>query len=284
MSPIRLIILVVAAGAAILAAFLVRGMSSPEPVTQVVTDTQTIVETQEVSETQVLVARRNLTVGDLLTPADFEWAPWPESNIVDGYRTEETHPEAIEELAGSIVRSTIYEREPILPQKLVIKGDSGVMAALVGPGMRAATVEISTESASGGFILPDDRVDVILTHEVEVNNGEFVSERPITTTILENVRILAIDQVFRQDEVGGGSYVGNTATLEVSPREAELLALSERMGNISLSLRPWADNNPNRSRLSRTDMLEVANPYENGRGSVTIYRNGQAASATSGGS
>lgn len=284
MSPIRVLILVVAAAAAILAAFLVRGMSEPTTVTEVVTDTQTVVQTQEVSKTQVLVARRDLGIGDLLTPADFEWAPWPESHVVEGYRTEEAHPEALEELAGSVVRTPIYEREPILPQKLVIKGDAGTMAALVGAGMRAATVEISTESASGGFILPDDHVDVILTHDVEVNNGEFVSERPVTTTIMEDVRVLAIDQVFRQAQVGGESYVGNTATLEVSPKEAELLALSGRLGALSLSLRPWSDNSQRDTNDSRTDMLDAANPYDGGKGGVTIYRNGHAATATSGGS
>jgi pilus assembly protein CpaB len=284
MSPIRLIILIVAAGAAILAAFLVKGMSAPTTVTQVVTDQTTVVETREVSEVQILVARRDLSVGDLLAPDDFEWAAWPEKNVVEGYRTEEEHPDALEELAGSIVRSKIYEREPILPQKLVIKGDSGVMAALVGPGMRAATVEVSTESASGGFILPDDRVDVILTHEVEIANDDFVVERPVTTTIMSNVRILAVDQVFRQDEVGAESFIANTATLEVSPREAELLALAERMGALSLSLRPWSDTSDRTQRVSRTDLLDVANPYENGKGGVTIYRNGQAAAANLGGS
>lgn len=277
MSPIRILILLVAAAAAVLAAFLVRGMSTPTTVTQVVTDMQTVIERQEVSETQVLVAARDFAVGELLTPEDFEWAPWPVLNVVEGYRTEEKFPNAVEEFTGSIARAQIYKREPILPQKLVVKGESGFMAALVGPGMRAATVEISTESASGGFILPDDSVDVILTHEVQVNNGEFVNERNVTTTIIENVRVLAIDQVFRQSEVGGTSYVGNTATLEVSPREAELLALSGRMGDISLSLRPWSDNKSRVDRGSRTDLLDMSDPYGSGGGNVKVYRNGQAA-------
>ena len=164
MSPIRLIILIGAAVAAIAAAFLVRNLAqAPAPTIQ--TEQQTVVETREVSETKVLVARRDLDIGDLVTVDDLEWADWPEKSIVAGYRTETDSPEAIEELAGSVVRVPIFENEPILPRKLVKKGDTGTMAALIEPGMRAMSVEISTESASGGFILPNDRVDVILTYQ-----------------------------------------------------------------------------------------------------------------------
>ena len=155
MSPIRLIILIGAAVAAIAAAFLVRNLAqAPAPTIQ--TEQQTVVETREVSETKVLVARRDLDIGDLVTVDDLEWADWPEKSIVAGYRTETDSPEAIEELAGSVVRVPIFENEPILPRKLVKKGDTGTMAALIEPGMRAMSVEISTESASGGFILPND--------------------------------------------------------------------------------------------------------------------------------
>ena len=283
MSPMRLIILIGAAAAAIAAAFLVRNLAqAPEPVVQTVSQTETLIETREVSQTKVLVARRDFAIGDLVTVDDMEWADWPEQNLVMGYRTEEDNPDSIEQLAGSIVRVPIYAREPILPGKLVVKGDTGMMAALLGPGMRAISVEISTESASGGFILPNDHVDVIMTHEVQVQTSDAIMERPSSSTILQNVRVLAIDQVYRQlDEDGSPSQIGNTATLEVNAKEAELIALAQRMGTLSLSLRPWADANEQQDRGARTDLLDGGA----GRGGgVVVYRNGQAASAGLGGS
>ena len=280
MSPMRLIILVGAAIAAMAAAFLVRNMAEPTTVTQTVTELQTEIQTKEVSEVKVLVARRDMAIGDRLATSDFEWAPWPEMSIVKGYLTEADNSDAIERMAGAIVRIPIYNREPILPQKLVLADDSSLMAALLSPGMRAISVEISTESASGGFILPNDKVDVILTHEVQVQTDQMVMERPISTTIIKNVRVLAIDQVFKPDENGKPSQIGNTATLEVSDKEAELVALSQRMGTLSLSLRPWSDAGEAMARDSRTDMLGGGG----GQGGVTIYRNGAATSATLGGS
>ncbi|MEZ6010622.1 MAG: Flp pilus assembly protein CpaB [Hyphomonas sp.] len=278
MSPMRLIILIGAAAAAVAAAFLVRGISQPRTVMQTVTQQQTLVQTTEVSETHVLVAKHDLLVGELLSPDDFEWAAWPKKNVVDGYKTEEDDPEAINELTGSVVRIAIYADEPILPQKLVMKGETGFMAALLSPGMRAISVEISTESASGGFILPDDRVDVILTYDAQVATADAVLDRPVTETILQNVRVLAIDQVFAQGESESASQIGNTATLEVGPAEAELIAHAQRLGTISLSLRPWSDAADTGSRGARTDLLRGGST---GNG-ITIYRNGQATAGIGG--
>nr|WP_321442264.1 Flp pilus assembly protein CpaB [uncultured Hyphomonas sp.] len=275
MSPMRLIILIGAAVAAIAAAYLVRGLMQP----QTVIEQQPVVQEREVSETHVLVAKRDLLVGDLLSPDDFEWAAWPKNNVVSGYKTEENDADAINELSGSVVRIPIYAEEPILPQKLVMKGETGFMAALLKPGMRAISVEISTESASGGFILPDDRVDVILTYQAQVAMAEAIIDRPVTETILKNVRVLAIDQVFYQGDSESASQIGNTATLEVTPAEAELIAHSQRLGTLSLSLRPWSDAGDTGSRGARTDLLRGGNSPGNG---VTIYRNGRATAGLGG--
>ncbi|RAN32070.1 Flp pilus assembly protein CpaB [Hyphomonas pacifica] len=269
MSPIRLIILVGAAIAAIAAAFLVRNMaqapvvaSAPEPV----------VETREVSQTRVLVAKRNLQIGDMITPEDLRWADWPESSVLNTYSTEAGDSDAMEKLAGSIVRIPIYEKEPIMDTKLVMKGDTGTMAALLTPGMRALAVEISVESATGGFILPNDHVDVILTYEVEGASSD--EKLPITKTVLQNVRVLAIDQVYNTEEFGGASQIGSTATLEVTGDEAELIAYAERRGILSLSLRSWSDVGEGESRKARSDLLNAAGggPSESG---VVVYKNGQ---------
>jgi len=142
--------------------------------------------------------------------------------------------------------------------------------------MRAIAVEISVESATGGFILPNDHVDVILTYEVDAGSsgGSSDDKMPITKTVLQNVRVLAIDQVYNMDEFGGATQIGSTATLEVTGEEAELIAYSERRGVLSLSLRSWSDVGEGESRKARSDLLNSAGntPMESG---VVVYKNGQ---------
>ena len=280
MSPVRLIILIGAAIAAIAAAFLVRNLVDATPSQPV---QSTVVETVEVSETKVLVAARDLMIGDVVTVDDLEWADWPEDNVVEGYLTEESSPEAIEEWAGMVVRIPMFELEPILTKKLVAKGDTGTMAALVKPGMRAISVEISTESASGGFILPNDYVDVIMTYQMTfVGPDGAPAEQTTSETILQNVRVLAIDQIHTKDSETEGPYqVGNTATLEVNNKEAELIALAERKGRLTLSLRPWSDVGDTFERDARVDLLETGG---SSNGGIKIYRSGKATSAGPGGS
>lgn len=280
MSPVRLIILIGAAIAAIAAAFLVRNLVDATPSQPV---QSTVVETVEVSETKVLVAARDLMIGDVVTVDDLEWADWPEDNVVEGYLTEESSPEAIEEWAGTVVRIPMFELEPILTKKLVAKGDTGTMAALVKPGMRAISVEISTESASGGFILPNDYVDVIMTYQMTfVGPDGAPAEQTTSETILHNVRVLAIDQIHTKDSETEGPYqVGNTATLEVNNKEAELIALAERKGRLTLSLRPWSDVGDTFERDARVDLLETGG---SSNGGIKIYRSGKATSAGPGGS
>lgn len=277
MSPMRIIILVVAAAAAVLAAFLVRNLANQPPVVEQAAPVERIVEV-EVSQQKVLIARTDLRVGTLLTPDEFEWANWPEATINPAYYTQEIAPDAMETLTGSVVRTAIYADEPIMPQKIVQKGETGFMAALLRPGMRAVTIEISPESASAGFILPDDRVDVILTQEIEVPFGEETITKTITNTILENARVLAIDQTFG-DVDGIPTLTGSTATMELTPKQAELVAQSARTGSISLTLRSAADAGFNDGEaLAVIDMLS---DVDTGGDHVKIYRSGRAAAGGS---
>ena len=276
MSPMRLIILAVAGLAAVAAAFLVRGMASQpsEPVT--VAETKTIIQEVEVSQTKVLVAAGDLPVGTLLSPSDFRWADWPEATVNPSYFTEGMAPDAMETLAGSVVRTSLFLDEPLLPQKIVQKGETGFMAALLSPGKRAVSVEISPESASAGFILPDDRVDVILTYEIEVLQGQEMVEQTIVVTAMENVRVLAIDQIFGEID-GVPALTGSTATLELTPEEAELMSLSARRSTISLTLRSHADAGENNGEtIARLDLIS---DDQGGQGNqVMIFRNGSVSS------
>ncbi len=282
MSPIRIIILIIAAAAALGAAFLVQRMSTPQTVTNTVTQDKLVVETREVSEVKVLTANRDFVVGETIAANDIIWSPWPKANLVPGYFTETETPEAMTTVTGSVVRAPIFKGEPILPQRIVNKGDKSLMTALLSPGMRAVSVEISAESASGGFILPNDRVDLILTREVKGNGGQ--SDRTAATTIAQNIRVLAIDQTFAQsttEEGGVPTQIGNTATLELTPKEAELIAMSQLMGRISLTLRPLDESREGASRGSRLDLLE-GDTSGTGQG-VMIIRNGKATISGAGG-
>ncbi|MEM1390401.1 MAG: Flp pilus assembly protein CpaB [Pseudomonadota bacterium] len=272
MSPMRLIILAIAGIAAVVAAFLVRGMVSETPDPVVTIKPETIVKEVEVSQIKVLIAASDLPVGTLLSPSDFRWADWPERTVNPGYFTEEDNAEAMETLAGSVVRKSLFAEEPILPQKIVQKGETGFMAALLSPGKRAVSVEISPESASAGFILPDDRVDVILTYEVEVLQGEDMVEQTTVVTAMENVRVLAIDQMFGEID-GVPALTGSTATLELTPEEAELISLASRKATISLTLRSHADAGENNGQT--TARLDLIDDDQGGRGNqVVIFRNG----------
>ena len=278
MSPIRLIILAVAAGAAVLAAVMFRSFMATQQAEPAAAVAPVI---QEIQEAKVLVASADLQRGQLLTPDDFRWADWPEDSLNVNYFTEELTPDALETLTGSVVRQEMYENEPILPLKVVVKGETGYMAALLKPGMRAISVEIAPESASGGFILPDDRVDVILTYDLEINDGEYQIDRPHSVTVIENARVLAIDQRFRPGE--SGEYdVGEVATLELGPRESELLALSQKTGAISLSLRALSDAYTDRGTVkAMTEMLDI-NTNAGGQSTIKVFRNGKP--QTNGGS
>lgn len=283
MSPIRIIILLVAAGAAVAAAFLMRNMAQvPEPVAAALPMIQQ--EVQREPTVKVLVARRDMGRGELLVEADMVWTDWPEKVLNPSFYNERDYPDAMTMLSGSAVRMEIFENEPITTQRLVIKGSTGYMAALIGPDMRAVAVEVSPETASGGFILPDDRVDVMVTYEIELPGENSQQSAAVTQTILQNVRVLAIDQFFRQLETGAYTP-GTVATLELSLDDAEILELADRTGEISLVLRSFSDAaRDGDAVVSVADtFLSTASPTSRSSGTVTIVRNGKAQTTYAGG-
>ena len=280
MSPLlRILIVLVAAGAAIGAAILLRSATSTSAAAIPATlQPETVERVVEVSETEVLVAARQLRVGEVTNPGDFVWAKWPEATVNPNHYLKDVSPDAMDELSGMVVRQAIYENEPVLPQRLVERGDTGVLAALVSPGMRAVSMEISAETASGGFILPDDRVDVILTHEVERFTKEGVVDEIQSVIIIENARVLAIDQGVRTEE-GVDTAIGSTATLELAPDDAALIAFGERKGILSLVLRSLTD-----AALAGDEVISRAEDFAAGSqsGQVTVFRNGRVRESSAG--
>ena len=143
---------------------------------------------------------------------------------------------------GSVVREPILKGEPLVSRKIVRAGDSGYMAAYLEPGMRAMAIRVTVETAAGGFILPGDRVDVLLTRETSTSGieGSSPDSKFRASTVMRNIKVLAIDQTTRAGE-DEQSVVGATATMEVDPADAEALALAKSQGELSLVLRSYAD-------------------------------------------
>lgn len=193
----------------------------------------------KVNKTNVLVARADIGLGQIANETMFRWQEWPADAVTPALLTDRTSPRAMNELSGAIARAPILAGEPITTKKLIKSGQGGVLAAILPPGMRAVSTKIKEETAVGKLILPNDHVDVILTRTMRGKSG---TEEHTSDTLFSNVRVLAIGQQIENKE-GKKSAEGsaNTATLEMTPRQAELLALANSMGEISLSLRSISD-------------------------------------------
>jgi pilus assembly protein CpaB len=188
----------------------------------------------------VLVAQRDIGIGQSIAAADMKWEAWPTASANPFYLRKADHPNAVEELAGSMTRVQIASGEPLREGKLIKSNGSGFMAAVLPGGMRAVSIEISPETGAGGFILPNDRVDVILSRRDKEAEKRTGIETVIGETLLTNVRALAIDQNV-EEKNGQRVVLGKTATLEVSSDQAETLAAGRIKGTLSLALRSLAD-------------------------------------------
>ena len=231
MNTARIVVLTLALGAGGFAAYLARGTdSTPAPV-QPVAQLQTV---------EVLVAKSEIGLGQSVKPDDLQWQTWPAATGNNLIRRDKD-AEAMKSVAGAIARAPFIAGEPIREAKLVRANGSGFMAAILPTGMRAISTEISAETGAGGFILPNDRVDVILTRREKTadKSGTDVVNSEI---ILPNVRVLAIDQAPKEKE-GTNTLVGRTVTLELKPEQAETLARARQGGTLSLALRSIADVN-----------------------------------------
>ena len=229
----RIVVLTIALGAGGVAAYLASGSDNKPAPTAPVAQLQT---------TDVLVAKSDIGLGQKVAVEDMQWQTWPAGTASNSFIRRNDRPDATTQIAGSIAREPFIAGEPIREQKLVKADGSGFMAAILPSGMRAISTEISPETAAGGFILPNDRVDVILSkHE---KNMERPSAPDVVNSeiILANVRVLAIDQAPKEKD-GQNAVVGRTVTLELKPEQAETLARARQTGTLALALRSIADVN-----------------------------------------
>ena len=266
MRPARIILIVVALLAGGLAAWLATRGGSPAP-------TPEVVEVVQSPTTQVLVAKEPIGVAERLTPENTEWLDWPENAVRPDYVTIAAMPDAQTALEGSVARFEFFPGEPIRDVKLV-KTDQGYLSAVLEEGKRGVSFAVQDVSASGGFIVPNDRVDVVLTQEV--------NDSQISRTLLANVKVLALGT--RLGEVGATGapadpdnpraeqFAGATiATVELTPAEAETLINASRAGSLSLVLRSVADFND-----SPGDMVQASNQ------AVRVIRYGNETSVMTG--
>jgi pilus assembly protein CpaB len=230
MNVTRIVVLVVALGAGGGAAYLALNMINQEPGAAVATTAPApAIQTEE-----VLVATLDIPLGATLEANQLTWRAWPLSAINAAYIRRSQSPDGLTDLLGAVARSSFYAGEPITAAKLA-RTEGGLMAALLPAGMRAVAITISTDTGAGGFILPNDHVDVIMTRRAPNDDARFITE-----TILQNIRILAIDQTIAERD--GATVVGRTATLELTPLQAEIITVAQQMGDrLALSLRSIAD-------------------------------------------
>ena len=258
MNAARVIVLVIALAAGGLAAMLASrsGPTEPPPAPP----PQVQIET-----TEILVAKDDIGVGQNITAQNVAWQAWPAANAGPQFIQKKGNPNALNELSGAIVRIAFASGEPIREAKVIKAGGSGYIAALLPAGMRAVAMEISPEAGAGGFILPNDHVDIILTRVEKLSQEEIITAE----TILGDVRVLAIDQTV-EEKNGQRVIVGKIATVALSPRETETLALARRMGTLSLALRGLRDTNQPTAEGGENSVVN--------RKSMTVVRFGRGTS------
>ncbi|GAA0024326.1 Flp pilus assembly protein CpaB [Bradyrhizobium diazoefficiens] len=237
MNTARIVVLVIALAAGGVAAYLASGYDNkPAPALPVAEKLPTV---------EVLVAKNDIQLGQAVKPEDLQWQSWPAATASGAFIRRDSRPEAQTQIAGSIARVPLMQGEPIREQKLVRAEGSGFMAAILPSGMRAVSTDVTAETSAGGFILPNDRVDIVLTRRLknpDVNGPTAGNDLILSEVILTNIRVLAIDQAPKEKD-GQNAVVGKTVTLELKPDQVATLTAARQGGTLQLALRSIVDAN-----------------------------------------
>lgn len=264
MNPVRIIIVLVAAASAIgLAMLMQKAMGGKSARSEVVASAPGAPTLDAKPMTLVLVAKRDLAIGTRLTKDDVDWKAWPADAVSPVYITNGAAPVEPEGAAkvvktaaqatgvlggappeaaveGAIVRDPLLAGEPIVPRKIVRGGEGGYLSVVLSPGARAMAVPVTSETAAGGFILPGDRVDVLMSRDAPTGDANSGGKQVVAETVLQNIRVLALDQATTAEK-DAKTIVAATATLEVRPAEAEALTRAKAAGPVTLALRAYTD-------------------------------------------
>jgi pilus assembly protein CpaB len=240
--------LVIAAVTAFMAKSMFTGASAP----------QAVAAPAQPAGPEVLVATRPLPVGTIIDAEAFRYQPWPEGLIQDAYFVQGEENADPSSLIGTVVRTEITAGEPLTRGAVIRPGERGFLAAALGPGMRAVTVAVSATSGVAGFVFPGDRVDLVLTQQVEGDDEDDAPLR-VSETIIRNIRVLAVDQRLDARDEEGNQIAQNTSTVtfEATPRIAEKIAVAQTIGQLSLSLRSLADNSAELERAIAAGEVQV---------------------------
>ncbi|HKF72839.1 MAG TPA: Flp pilus assembly protein CpaB [Stellaceae bacterium] len=247
---------------------------------------QVVVEAQqEPAVPMVLVAKGNIPTGFFLRPENLKWEHWPQNGIAPSYVTDAKRK--LEDYIGAVVRVGLSDGEPITDMRVVRPGERGFLAAVLTPGFRAITVNVTPSSGLAGLVFPGDRIDLVASFKVEFEGKQDGGSHPAryaSETVESNLRVLAVDQ--RVDDQNKDIVVAKTATLEVTPKQAEIIAIVAEVGKFSLSLRSMAQENdpgPTDKELTSSYTWDneaarmLAPPGKSGAGhTVTIVRGGDA--------
>ncbi len=239
------------------------------------------IQIQEVEYVPVLAIDADVSVGRRITEDMLTSIKWPAEALTANLINLDDQPDAKAQFVNALARQPMTQGETLTQSKVIFAGDSGVMAALLKPGMRAVTTRISVDTAAGGFIQPGDRVDVIIRENFPIRrdntNGQnrSTAERSslfVAQTLFENVKVLAIDQTFTTSPESGAAIPGSTATFELSQSDAELLQEAEGYGDLYLTLR-GVNGSGYKARSAAVIGRDEAEPAPS---TLTIYRNGEA--------
>lgn len=221
---------------------------------------QPVAAAQQAPEPQgikVLVAKVPLPTGVFIQEDQLRWQVWPGEEVPETYLTEDKMKP--EDLYGAVVRRGFTAGEPIVSTRVIRPGDRGFLAAVLRPGYRAIAIRVNATSGVSGLVFPGDRIDIILTHSITVRTGEDSIERRASETVLENVRVLAIDQLV--DENATEPTLASNFTLEVTPKQAEMVSVVRELGSLSISLRSLAKDEEELERLAnQEEPLEEVDP------------------------
>jgi len=257
----------------------VKKMGTPVVVPQAAVETEVVVE--KVKYVPVLAVANDYSVGQRLSEGGITSIEWPAEALTANLINLDDQPDAQAQFINALARVPLVEGETLTRDKVIMAGDSGIMAALLKPGMRAVTTRISVDTAAGGFIQPGDRVDVILRENFQIRRNPSLDAQSTTVernnlfvarTLFENVKILAIDQTFTTSSESGAAIPGSTATFELSQSDAELLQESEGYGDLFLTLR-GVNGSSYQARSAARVEREGQDPAPT---TLTIYRDGQA--------
>ncbi len=266
----KLILIVVLVGLMFVVFTTLRGMNATE-----IAEPEVRTVVQEVDYTQVLAVAEPMFKGQRVREGHLTWIDWPSEAVTAALIVEDPEAEVpvMDSLIGAVVRDALEPGDPLTMARFIRAGDAGIMAALLSPGMRAVTIRISADTASGGFIQPGDKVDIILQETIQPDDQFGGQIQQVANTIFENVTVLAIDQIFAADSEIGAALPGSTATLELSPGDAERVTVAQVRGDLSLVLRGFSGSGaraPSRSREKEEAKKSVP--------PLTIYRSGSAQS------